>query len=219
MNTTPVKTAIVTGGHRFDFVNFHNLFHALDGVEPYVQHMDDFASSSQELRDSYEAIVFYIMLREDPSDEGQPSYAGKPKMVLEHLGDTEQGILVLHHAILAYPQWSLWNEIVGIGDRSFGFHIGQSIHVDVVEEKHPITRRISGWDMVDETYTMADAETGSDILLTAVHPQSMRTIGWTRQHGKARVFCLQSGHDNQTWRNASFREVLQRGIHWIARRF
>ena len=71
--------------------------------------------------------------------------------------------------------------------------------------------------MVDETYTMVDAETGSDILFTAAHPQSMRTIGWTRQHRNARVFCLQSGHDNQTWQNTNFREILERGIHWIAR--
>lgn len=218
MKNNPVKTAVVTGGHSYDVVNFQGLFHGLDGIEPYVQHMDDFASSPEDVRDSYEAVVFYIMLMEGPCDEGQPWYAGKPKEALEHLGETEQGILVLHHAILAYPQWSLWNEIVGIEDRSFGYHVDQSIHIEVADEKHPITRGMSGWDMVDETYTMADTAIGSDVLLTAAHPKSMKTIGWTRQQRKARVFCLQSGHDNQTWQDARFREVLQRGIHWTARR-
>ena len=46
----------------------------------------------------------------------------------------------------------------------------------------------------------------------------MRTLAWTRTHNNARVFCFQSGHDNQTWQNRAFREVLSRGIHWTARR-
>ena len=218
MKGDSIKAAVVTGGHSYDLVRFHELFHGLEGVQPYIQHMDDFASSPEKVRDSYESVVFYIMLMEGPSDEGQPWYAGKPKTALEHLGETRQGILVLHHAILAYPQWPLWNRIVGIGDRSFGYHVGQSIRIEVSEDKHPITSGMSGWDMVDETYTMADAATGSDVLLTAAHPKSMKTIAWTRQHKEARVFCFQSGHDNQTWQDGTFREILKRGIHWTARR-
>ena len=72
--------------------------------------------------------------------------------------------------------------------------------------------------MVDETYTMADAGPGSEILLTIDHPKSMKTIAWTRQFKRSRVFCFQSGHDDRTWANASFREVLRRGIHWCAAR-
>jgi type 1 glutamine amidotransferase len=39
---------------------------------------------------------------------------------------------------------------------------------------------------------------------------------WTRRLGQSRVFCLQSGHDNATFGNPSFRMVLQRGIAWLA---
>lgn len=218
MTNNRVKTAVVTGGHGFDVVNFQNLFHGLEGIEPYVQHMEDFAASSEAVRDSYESVVFYTMLMQDPCDEGQPWHAGKPRTALEHLGETKQGIVVLHHAILGYPDWPPWNEIVGIEDRSFGCHVDQSMHIDVAQEEHPITRGISAWDMIDETYTMVDAEAGSDVLLTVEHPKSMKTIAWTRQNKNARVFCLQSGHDNQTWQDASFGEVLRRGIHWTARR-
>ena len=81
-----------------------------------------------------------------------------------------------------------------------------------------ITRGVAAWQMIDETYTMADAGADSEILLTTRHPKSMRTLAWTRTHNNARVFCFQSGHDNQTWQNRAFREVLSRGIHWTARR-
>jgi hypothetical protein len=218
MADNPVKTAVVTGGHRFDVVNFHHLFQGLEGVQPYVQHMDDFASSPEEERDSYECVVFYTMLRDSPSDEGRPGYAGKPKAALEHLGETGQGILVLHHAILAYPKWPLWSDLVGIGDRSFGYHFSQSVRVETADGAHPITRGVASWEMVDETYTMADAGADSEVLLTTGHPNSMRTLAWARTHKNARVFCFQSGHDNETWLDRGFREVLRRGIHWAARR-
>ena len=61
-------------------------------VDAYVQHIDDFATSSETVRDSYDVVVFYHMLMEGPRNTGLPGYAGEPKAVLEHLGETTQGI-------------------------------------------------------------------------------------------------------------------------------
>ena len=72
--------------------------------------------------------------------------------------------------------------------------------------------------MIDETYTMANAGSDSQILLTTKYHKSMKSIAWTRQHGQSRVFCYQSGHDNQTWVDANFRQVVSRGIQWCAGR-
>jgi len=218
MADNAIKTAVVTGGHGYDVPGFHELFRGLKGIDAYIQHMDDFASSSEETRDAYDVVVFYIMLKKTPENEGQPWYCGKPRTALEHLGGTKQGILVLHHAILAYPEWQPWNDIVGIDSRKFGFHIGENVHVNVADSGHPITNGIADWDMIDETYTMDDAGDGSEILLTIQHEKSMKTIAWTRQHGNSRVFCFQSGHDAQTWTNASFRQVLAQGVEWCAGR-
>ena len=216
-NASIPTVAVITGGHCYDVPNFHRLFRGLKGVDVYIQHMDDFASTPENDRDSYDVVLFYIMLMAEPVDGGE-WYEGQPKAALDHLGTTDQGIFVLHHAILAYPTWDTWNSIVGIDERGFDFHPEQSIHVDVTAVDHPITAGMAGWDMVDETYTMADAGPGSDILLTIDHPRSMKTIAWTRQFRRSRVFCFQSGHDDWTWANASFRQVLQRGVQWCAGR-
>jgi len=72
--------------------------------------------------------------------------------------------------------------------------------------------------MIDETYAMADAGVGSEILLTTTHPKSMTTLAWTRTYKNARVFCLESGHDNETFVNPLFQTVLARGIRWTARK-
>jgi type 1 glutamine amidotransferase len=213
---SPITLAVVTGGHPFDVPNFHRLFRSLDGVEACIQHMDDFATSSREVRQSYDAVLFYTMLRDTPPETGLPWTAGNPKQAIEDLGQTKQGIVILHHAILGYPNWPLWTGMVGIEDRTFGYHMGEHLSIEIADANHPITRGMQPWQMIDETYSMADAGPGSHVLLTCHHPRSMRTIAWTRQHRASRVFCLQSGHDNQTWTNPSFRELLRRGIAWSA---
>jgi type 1 glutamine amidotransferase len=72
--------------------------------------------------------------------------------------------------------------------------------------------------MVDEVYVMPSAGEGNEVLLTAEHPKSMKTLAWTRQYKKSRVFCLQSGHDSKTFVNASFQQVVSRGVAWCAGR-
>jgi len=217
MPSHPLRVAVVTGGHTYDVQNFHRLFRRFDEFDVYIQHMDDFASSEQGVRDSYDVVVFYIMLMETPPDEDRWPH-GNPYAAVGHLGATKQGILVLHHAILAYPQWPVWHALVGIPERKFDFYVDQKLHVEIADPKHPITKGLAAWDMTDETYTMLEPGADSRVLLTVEHPKSMKAIGWTRQHGQSRVFCLQSGHDNATWENAGFRTALERGVLWCAAR-
>ena len=209
--------AVVTGSHPFDVPNFHKLFRSLDGVDAYVQHMDDFATSSDEVRDSYDAVLFYHMIMATPVD-GDDWGSGAPAAAQQRLGDTGQGIVVLHHSILAYPEWNVWTDLTGLADRAFDFHPEQQLTIDIANGDHAITAGLSAWDMGDETYTMAEPVGDNDVLLTTEHEKCMHTIAWTRQFNKASVFCFQSGHDNVTWADANYREVLRRGILWSAGR-
>lgn len=213
--THKTKTAVVTGRHPFDVPGFHAVFRSSPAIDFYPQHMEDFVKASEEVRRQYDVVVFYNMHMETPGNE-QSWWETGMKEALEALGETEQGVFVLHHALLAFPQWQLWSDIVGIQDRSFGYHIGGTVRVQIADRNHPISQGLNDWEMIDETYTMEDAGEGSEILLTIDHPKSMRTIGWTRQYQKARVFCLQSGHDNQTYVNPNFRTVVCRAIQWCA---
>ena len=218
MTQKPIQMAVVTGGHSFNVIEFHRLFRQLENIEVYIQHMDDFASSSAEIRHSYDVILFYTMLLDGPTDDGHPWYAGKPKSVLEELGQIGQGIFMLHHSILAYREWPIWSQIVGFSDLTHDVTMAQTLFVEVEDHEHPITSGVSGWDMVDETYKMCDPEPDSQILLTTKHPTSMRVLAWTRQYKNSRVFCYQSGHDSRTWDNPNFITMLWRGIEWCARR-
>ncbi len=213
----PVRVAVVTGNHPFDVPAFHALFRSTPGIDAYVQHLEDYAGSSAEVRAGYDVVLFYNMHTETPTGKG-PWPAKATRAAVEALGDSRPGIFVLHHAILAYPEWPLWSELVGIPDRRFGYHHGERIRVDVASPDHPITRGLASWEMVDETYTMADAGPDAEVLLTVEHPRSMRTIAWTRRFREALVFCLELGHDAAAYADPAFRTVVARGIQWCAGR-
>lgn len=213
-DSVQVRLAVVTGGHAFDVPNFHRLFRRLAGIDAYVQPMDDFASSSQETRDAYDGIVFYHMLPGTPLDIGQPGYSGKPLQALKRLTETGQGLVVMHHALLAYEKWSAWRELSGINPVLRGYHHDQSIKVRVINREHPITAGLVDFGVMDETYEIDEPDEGNEILLATDHPQSVKALAWTRRFGRSNVFSIALGHDDQGWRNPQFEEVLRRGILW-----
>ncbi|MBV7339726.1 ThuA domain-containing protein [Chloroflexi bacterium TSY] len=207
-----ITAAVITGGHAFDVPGFHTIFREMPEVDSYIQHLDNWVADVAQVRDSYDVLLFYNMPRGAPAEES------KTKAALEQLGTNGQGIFLLHHAILAYDAWPFWADLVGIQDRQFGYDMNQNLPIEITDVVHPITQDLASWQMVDETYKMESAGNDSHILLTTDHPTSMHTLGWTRKFRQSRVFCFQSGHDNQTYVNPSFRKVLLRGIQWCAGR-
>ncbi len=210
-----IKLAVVTGGHNFDVLNFNLLFRDLKDMDTYIQHMDDFTASSEAMRDSYDAILFYNYITEIPNDATSPWWAGKRESALKHLGTKSQGIVVMHHAILSYPGWFLWNDLVGIKDRSFKYFFDQDVELEIAS-KHPSTEGLTNWHMKDETYLMADAKPadGNTVLLKTTHKNSFNTLAWVRKYKNSKVICLQSGHDSLAWRNPTFKKFLHQTILW-----
>ncbi len=202
--------AVITGNHAFDVPNFHALFRAMPSVDAYIQTLDDFVADAGRARQEYDVVLFYNF------HQTTPEAGSREHDALTAVLDSGQGVFVMHHAVLAYLEWSEWADLVGVQERGFGYHIGERLSVDVADKSHPITSGVEPWDMIDETYSMASCGEDSHALLQTDHELSMKTIAWTRQVRKARVFCLQSGHDNDTWKEPAFRRVVEQGIAWCA---
>lgn len=213
-----MKTAIITGAHEYDVVNFHRMFRELHGLDCYVQSLEDFATDPDGGWKRYDAVVFFNYHRQTPGSVGDEldSAIGD---TLGGLISSGTGIVLLHHAILCYPDWPVWRDLSGIRDRTpAGSAVDQRLRIEPAEGDHPITRGVDAWEMTDETYEDVEVGDGSHVLLTTDHPGSMETIGWTRNRANARTFCFQSGHDNQTWTNPTFRLILERGVQWASGR-
>jgi uncharacterized protein len=202
--------AVITGHHAFDVPNFHRLFRGMESVDAYIQTLDDFVADAGRARTDYDVVLFYNFHQETPAEDS------RERAALVDALDRGQGVFVMHHAVLAYLKWQEWADLVGVQERGFGYHIGETVRVDVVDAHHPITAGVEAWEMIDETYSMASCGDDSHPLLQTDHELSMKTIAWTRQVANSRVFCLQSGHDNDTWKEPAFQRITEQGIAWCA---
>lgn len=214
-----IQLAVVTGGHTFQVPPFYEVFRQMSDVDFYPQSLDDF-TADEKLAAQYDVVLFYHM-HQIAQDAALPWYQSKLFSTLEQLGNTEQGILVLHHSLVAFPEWPLWTELVGVENRGdIATHYDQLLTLEVVDPGHTILEGISEWTLPDESYEMASPreEDGNHLLLTTSHPKSMSGIAWTRAFRKSRVFCCQSGHDVQTFEDEGFRKLIGNAIRWLAKR-
>jgi len=205
----PVLTAVITGSHNFEVPDFIKMFRALPGVDFYPQSLENFAADLSHFRQKYETLVFYNM-----HSQLTPDF----QAVYESLGETPQGIVFLHHGMLAFRTWSRMAEITGSSVLDFGYYPGEQVKVEIADSSHPITQGLMPWVMTDETYTMPGAGPSSQVLLTTDNPHSMPTLAWTRFYKQSRVFVFASGHGSETYADPNFQMVLSRGIHWAAGR-
>ncbi len=217
MTSTLIKTAVVTGNHEYDVLNFQRLFRELPNIDGYVQSLEDFATDPMGGWKRYDAVVFFNYHQDTPGTVGG-ELDDAVACSLGELASSETGIVLLHHAILCYPQWDVWEKLSGIPTRgATGSAADQTLCINPTDTDHPITSGLASWDMIDEYYAGVEVGSDNDVLLTTDHPESMKTIGWTRDRTGGRTFCFQSGHDDQTWTNPTFRTVLERGVKWVAR--
>lgn len=210
------KIAVVVGFHKFPVIEFYDFFQNIPGYQFYIQHLEQFTSSSRETRESYDAIVFYIFRQDSPSNEA-PGYCGKELDAFEDLGKKEQGLLILHHSILAFPDYPLWQEITKIDAHSFtDYAHDQNMAIQVVNPDHPLMKQIHDFEIIDEVYLMASPDDSVTPLLLCSNKNSMPVIAWTHTFKNAKVYCLELGHDEQAWENPIFEQLLVNGLEYIS---
>jgi hypothetical protein len=215
--TDALKAALITGQHTYDALGMHGALRSISGVDWVVQSLDNFAGNEGDRNGDYDVLVFYNFHQEIPGGETNWWEQGQ-REVLERLGSTGQGLLILHHAILAYPEWDFWSDLTGISKRTFDYRDRAVFEVTVADKDHAITAGLpDSFVFEDETYLMDPADEGNHVLLETESADSMRTIAWTRRFRDSDVFCYQSGHGAAAFAHPVFREVLARGVRWLAR--
>jgi len=75
---------------------------------------------------------------------------------------------------------------------------------------HPIMKGFGGFETWDETYVHHKGTKDRNILQT----REGEPWTWTREPGKGRVFYTAYGHDQRTWENPGFHDLVYRGLLW-----
>ena len=87
----------------------------------------------------------------------------------------------------------------------------------IASPDHELMKDLSPIESWDETYVHEmHNEKDRQVLAYRVEGEKKEPYTWVRTHGKGRVFYTAWGHDERTWGNADFLNLLERGVRWAS---
>ncbi len=131
-----------------------------------------------------------------------------------------KGLLPIHCASYCFRNSPEYVKMVG---GQFWRHTMDSIRTNTVQPNHPIMQGLKPFTAYDETYLHDKLQDDNNVLaVREIKPdqfkdkpnQKTEPYTWTRTHGKGKVFYTAYGHDERTWKNPDFQELIYRGIIW-----
>lgn len=218
----PLRVVLTHGGHGFQQKEFFAFWDTLPGVTCTKCELPKDADLLKPgLEKQYDAIVLYDMVRQ---------FTPEQRKAFTELLQAGIGLVATHHSLGSHPDWPEYGGIIGgkwiakpetIGGTAYPkstYSHDERIDVTIADADHPITKGLSGFTIVDETYGGFYVAPDVHVLLTTSHPKCGRDIAWTKDYGNSRVCYLMFGHDNAAWQNPNYKELLLRAIRWSARK-
>ena len=213
-----VRVLLITGGHDYD-QSFDAYMESLPGiVVTHVKHPNALSMLRLENRASYDVVLLYdlydVINEQEKTDFKDCLKAGK-------------GLVVWHHASASYRDWSdytniiggryyfhPWTDSKGTTQPASTYKHDVQFRVKVADKKHPVTKGIGDFDIIDETYGNCCVNLGVNVLFTTDEPTSTPSVVWTNRYEKSKVVTILLGHDQHAWNNPSFKKLLSQAIHW-----
>jgi type 1 glutamine amidotransferase len=212
-NVAPIRVLVVTGGHAYP-PSFYAVFeqpgiawdHAVSSEEAY----------RSDLREHYDVLVLYDMPK-TLSETGRQN--------LRAFAEAGKGIVVLHHAIVSYPDWDLYRDLIGGryleqpqgGQPASTYHHDEQMRI-AITRAHPVTEGLAPFSVLDETYKGMWLATTNTVLLTTDNPAGDPPVAWVSAYPHSRVVTIQLGHGPESHRDASYRQLVLNAIKWATAR-
>lgn len=173
-------------------------------VVDYTESVDDL---NLEKLSAYDALLLYANI-----DRIEPRQADA---LLKYVADGG-GFIPLHCASYCFRNNA---DVVALMGAQFQRHGTGVFRTEISQPDHPIMQGFAGFSSWDETYVHhLHNEQNRTVLAYRVEGSEREPWTWVRTHGKGRVFYTAWGHDQRTWGNRGFQNLLERGIRWAAGR-
>ena len=106
------------------------------------------------------------------------------------------------------------DEVVALIGGQFKSHETGIFTTSVIHEDHPITFGFQPFKTWDETYVHDLHTPDKTVLMERVAGDHREPWTWVKKYGRGRVFYTAYGHDERTWDNPGFHDLMERGIRW-----
>ncbi len=166
----------------------------------------------------------YTEKMEDISAEGLKPYAGlaifaniarispEQEQALLQYVESGRGLIPLHCASFCFQNSQKYIDLVG---GQFLRHGTGVFRTTIAAADHPLMKGFDGFESWDETYVHSKHnDKDRTILEFRVDKEGREPWTWVRTQGKGRVFYTAWGHDERTWKNPGFHNLVERGMRW-----
>lgn len=106
------------------------------------------------------------------------------------------------------------DEIVALTGAQFISHETGTFTAEVVAPDNSIMAGFTPFETWDETYVHDLHQPDRTVLMERVEGDHREPWTWTKTMGKGRMFYTAYGHDERTWNNPGFHDLMERGILW-----
>ncbi len=167
-----------------------------------ISYTNAVSSLSKDVLSRYDALLLYA--NHDSISQAQE------RALLDFVA-SGKGFLPVHSASYCFRNSEAFIRLVGAQFESHGAGI---FTADIVQPDHALMQGFAAFETWDETYVHTMHADDRTILMERREDGHVEPWTWTRTHGKGRIFYTAYGHDERTWSNPGFHELMRRGILW-----
>lgn len=174
------------------------------GIELY--YTSDLNDISLENLQKYDAVLHYANYHEPDYPQTDPDIIEALVTYVEDGG----GFVPIHSASGNFRDSQQFISLLG---GAFESHETGTFQTRIAEPDHEIMQGFDGFESWDETYVHQQHNEENRTVLSYREDEPWT---WIRTQGEGRVFYTAWGHDERTWQNQGFHDLLERGIRWAS---
>jgi len=154
--------------------------------------------------DRYHTLIFY---------NNQPAISADQFAALSDFLESGGGLVVLHSASASFQNSEAFIRLVGAAFKSHGTGTFRATRT---APDHPVVRGVPVFETWDETYVHTKHNPDRTVLEVRSQDGHDEPWTWVRDYGNGRVFYTAWGHDQRTWGNEGFQQLLTQALKWSA---
>ncbi|TLP70696.1 PVC-type heme-binding CxxCH protein [Maribacter sp. ACAM166] len=202
----PRRIEMLFLGHAIEHHNSRAYFPILasaltkDGINiTYTEKPSDLNSDNLK---KYDGLIIYANHEEINKDE--------EKALLDFVKNGK-AFIPIHSASFCFKNSPAYIDLVGA---QFMSHETGTFTAEIVNREHPITKDLKPFETWDETYVHDKIADDINVLMERVQGDHREPWTWVKEVGEGKVFYTAYGHDERTWNNPGFQELVKSGILW-----
>jgi uncharacterized protein len=130
------------------------------------------------------------------------------------------GIFAVHVGVCSLLDLPRWPDVSGaawIPGRTMHPPLGRC-WIEMRQAGHPVSARLSSFEVVDERYSYLDLRPGSHVLAGHRHDGLEHPLVWAREIGGGRVVADALGHGPESYDSTGHRAVIGAATGWLTER-